>query len=631
MGIFCTLKNITLSFGNKHLFKEASFTIHKGDRIGLIGLNGHGKSSLFKILNGAMNPDISTPPFKFDKSRGLNNHADEFSVFMVPQELPLKKNELVTIKDYVYRFYLKQENIDQSMIDNFDQTNNWQISNSYNSYLKFFGLSDLNLIVHKLSGGEQKKVLLAIGLSSPANIILWDEPTNHIDIETIKLFENELSNSSKTYILVSHDRYLLSRLTDKIMHIENGKIVSFEGGYQDYLEHLDSLDMQNIKLLDRLKNNMRRETAWMRQGIKARGTRSKKRVEDYNHLKNAITDLRQRAKKELQLNIIKSDRKTKKLVEFKNVEFGYNNTCLLKNISFTIRKGDKIGLLGINGAGKTTLVNLICETLKTTTGQAYRATDLKIRYFSQQRDELSPEKTPFELLATENDFVHLPDGRQMHVTAYFESFLFSKEDIRRPITSFSGGEKNRITLAMNLAMPGDLLIFDEPTNDLDLETIKILEKKLSAFTGSLILITHDRAFLSNVTNKVWQIRKNSIEFFEAGYSQVEPYLEAIALEESIQKENEQIPLENEPNDSTASKNLSTKMSHTEKMRLKSIEHEVGIIETELEGIEKEIETFDFSDMNESKHMEYQQLSNRQSYLEENLLKFYEEIDVFKSS
>jgi ATP-binding cassette subfamily F protein uup len=533
MSILCNLKNISLKFGLKYLFKDAQLTVNLGDRIGLLGLNGKGKSTLFKILNGTITPDPVTPPFEFHKARGEDNL--KFSLFYVPQELPLEGLQDLTINDYFFVFYPELKVIYDNSLEDFDQHHGWELIANYEFYLKYFGLNDFDILVSSMSGGEQKKILLSIGLSSMANLILWDEPTNHLDIETIKLFEDELNSTNKAFILITHDRYLLSKLTKKILQIKNGAIDTFSGSYTDYLQFLQESEHAQMKLLEKLKNNLEREQSWMRQGVKARRTRSKKRVEDFNILKDRVGVIKSEAKRNLELTLSKSNRQTKVLASFENMSFGYEGKDLLfNNISGEIQKGNKIGLLGNNGVGKTTLLKLILDELKPISGKMKIAEDLKVQYFSQKREEIESDSTPFKILGDGNDFVELPDGSKRHVASYFESFLFNRDDIHRPLKTFSGGEKSRLQLALNLTRVGDILIFDEPTNDLDLETIGILEEKLAAFQGAVILISHDRAFLSTVTNKVWLLENGKLQNFEGGYDQVAPYLDAIEMEKELE-------------------------------------------------------------------------------------------------
>jgi ATP-binding cassette subfamily F protein uup len=654
MSILCTLKNINLAFGTKILFKEAFLTLQKGEKVGLIGSNGKGKSSLFKILSSQLEPDRSSPPFSFDKAKVLKGIEGGFSVFLIPQEIPLLETDSITIKNFIFRFYPHLEKISHELdnihhqleqsksneitqrlihkqkerLEEMEHHGGWQTIQLYESYLKYFGLLDLNKKVLNLSGGEKKKILLSLGLSSPSNLLLWDEPTNHLDLDTIKRFEEELSNINKTFLIISHDRYLLTKLTNKIIHIQNGQIDSFSGNYSDYLDHMEKEENDRMKLVEKLKNSLRRETEWMRQGIKARGCRSKKRVENFHKLSESLSDIKGRAKKALNLQVEDSKRKTKTLVELKNADLSFKDKELFANVSLTLKKGDKVGLIGPNGSGKTSLMKMIMGDITPSKGNVKKADAIKIQYFSQDRDELSPDKTPFEILGEGTDFITMPDGNNTHVSTYLKKFLFSQDDLHRPLKTFSGGERNRLQMALNLKQPGDIWIFDEPTNDLDLETIQVLEKELDNFGGSLILISHDRTFLSSVTNKVWLIQDNNIDFFSGGYDQVEPYLEALILEKQLLAQSES---EDEVDDEIPSKSPSPhpkkiKMTNKEKMRFKVIQNEIEESEGILDKIQEELANFDYSSLNEEKSNQLSQLNENQMNLENKILELYEEFE-----
>lgn len=638
MTILANLQNIHLAFGTKVLFNDARLTLHKGDNIGLIGLNGKGKSTLFKILCGDVAPDISTPPFIYDKNK-------QFSHFLVPQEMPAQYFEELNIKNFYLAFWpelltlhrqitkiekeisagndeeklLKRQ---AELIEQIELKGGWQIAQSYESYLKLFELLDLNLPMHKLSGGEQRKIALSAGLSTRDEVILWDEPTNHLDIESIEKFEDEIRKNGKTNIIISHDRYLLGHTTNKICHIHNGKIEQFDGSYLDYLSFLEEREKERLKQIDRLSNMHRRELAWMRQGIKARGTRSKKRVEGFHNIESAISDLKGSAKKVVNLNLLHSGRKTKRLVEITEGSFSYSDTTLLKNLNISVYKKDKIALIGPNGAGKSTLIQLLGGKLQLSSGQHYIADGLVIGVFDQKRATLDENKTPKQLVSDKVDTINLPDGRTRHVHAYLEDFLFTDDQINRPVSSLSGGEKNRLQLAMFMKHPADMWIFDEPTNDLDIETIEILEHQLKTYEQAVIIIGHDRAFIDNIADTTWLINNNSIEIFTGGYAQVAPYLHALEMEKELKqlapaKENKKIEIaeDNKP-----------RMSNKEKMRWRVIEEEIMDTELLIEEVETKIAHFDFTSMNEETRVNFSNLEEKSKELTLQLEKLYQEWD-----
>lgn len=626
MSLLCSIKNISLTFGTKTIFKNAQLSISTGDRIGLLGLNGKGKSTLFKILEGSVVPDHSTPPFEFNKARGDGDDSKRFSLFYIPQELPVTGHEDVSVKDYFFVFYPELKALYETHLDEFERLHGWELIQDYESYLKYFGHTDLDKKITDLSGGEQKKILLSLGLSSIANLILWDEPTNHLDIETIKLFEDELNSTSKAFMLITHDRFLLSKLTRRILHIQHGRIENFDGSYTDYLAFLERSEQAKMSLLNKLKNNLEREQAWMRQGVKARGTRSKKRVENFLDLKDRVSTIKSEAKKTLDLSLQKSGRQTKVLVSFADMDFEYSKSkVLFEGITGEIHKGNKIGLLGQNGVGKTTLLKLIKGDLNPTAGKMKTAENLQIQYFSQKRDELDIDTTPYQLLGDGNDFVALPDGSKKHVISYFESFLFERDDINRPLKTFSGGEKSRLQLAFNLTKPGDILIFDEPTNDLDLETIQILEEKLAEFPGAVILISHDRAFLSTVTNKVWLIDEKKLQNFEGGYEQVSPYLDALEIEKELRDNSAPAPAAT-PAPVAPAPAAPKVMSNKNKQRLETIYTDIESTESKIKIIEEKIAGLDYTKLADPKNGELKILTDAQSTLEERLLALYQELE-----
>lgn len=642
MTVLCSLKNLSLTFGDKTIFENASFQADHGDKIGLIGLNGKGKSSLFKILTGELEPDSKTD-FVFDKASAKQGPEFEYSVFLVEQAFSLP-NEAYTARDYVFYYYpelkklkdaydsaIATEDLDQQqkLLSHMESAQYWDYQNAYESYLRSFELEDLDRDVKSLSGGEQKKVLLALGLISKANLVLWDEPTNHLDIETVKKLEDELNSAQKTFIIISHDRHLLSKVCNKITHIHNAKIDEFKGSYAQYLEFLGEKEELRKKSLAKLKNTLKRETDWMRQGVKARGTRSKKRVEGFENLSKKVQDLKNAAKKEMELSINNSSRKTKKLAALKDMSFGYGDKELFSHLDVELFKGEKIGVLGPNGAGKTTLMRLTKGDLTPTGGEVFQAEGLKVNFFDQKREELNVDSTPFKLLGAGEDFVQFADGRSLHVSAYFENFLFDRGQLHRPLSSFSGGELNRLQLAINLKNESDIWIFDEPTNDLDIESIEILEEKLAAFKGTVLVISHDRTFLENVTNKIWVVKDKGLEKFNSGYSQVQAYLDAIELEESL-KDKDASPSEGASAATeiqvTATEEKKRKLSNKEKERLKKLPSEIEALEKKIESLEAKLSTVDYASLDAQASEELNQMTQEKEESEENLLLMYEEME-----
>ncbi len=597
MTTLLTLQNLSLHYPHKVIFQDVTFTLNQGDKIGVLGLNGHGKSSLFKTIAGLVTPDKTVPPFIYDKNK-------DFSYFYVPQELSNLSDW--SIEDYFFEFHpemkvlkLRLNKINEMLgtgEGNFDKLINEQshlyeellklgedkIHAQYISYLKFFGMENLDRSMSSLSGGEQRKVALSLGLSAPQELILWDEPTNHLDLETIQDFEEELQSSRKTFMLISHDRSLLTNVVDRIIHIQRGKLRSFSGTYGAYLEFLQADQLRREKELDKLSNYNRRETAWIQRGAKARRTKSKKRIEDYATLNKAIQDLKSQAHKSVSLDLKSSGRKSKVLISAEDLTLKFGERTLFDKLNFSISKGDKIALMGRNGAGKSSLLKILLGELAQTSGNVKKLESLDVGYFSQKREALKDNETPWSMIGEGIDFVISNTGEKRHVASYLENFLFSSDEIKRPIHTFSGGEKNRLQLAQFMKHARDIWIFDEPTNDLDLETIGILEDELRNYEGALIIVGHDRSFIDNVTDKCWVLHEGQLENFEAGFSQAEMFLEAIHLEEQMKKRSGPIEVKKEaPKD---------KMTNKERNRYNDLQKEIESLENKMLDIKEEMKS-----------------------------------------
>ncbi len=631
MTTLLTLQNLNLHYPHKVIFKDVTFTLNQGDKIGVLGLNGHGKSSLFKVIAGLVTPDKSVPPFIYDKNK-------DFTFFYVPQELTNLADW--TVENYFFEFHPEMGSLKRRLDiineklgvgeGDFDKLINEQshiyeeltklgedkVHSQFISYLKFFGVEKLERRMDSLSGGEQRKVALSLGLSAPQELILWDEPTNHLDLETIEDFEDELRSSRKTFMIISHDRSLLNNIVDRIIHIQQGKLRSFSGTYEAYLQFLNDDQKRREKELDKLSNHNRRETAWIRRGAKARRTKSKKRIEEYGNLNKAIQDLKSLAHKSVSLNLQSSGRKTKILLSAEDLSLKFGERTLFKGLNFSIAKGDKIALMGRNGTGKSSLLKILLGQLDPTGGKVNRPEGLDVGYFSQKRESLDDNDTPWKMIGEGIDFVISNTGDKRHVASYLENFLFSSDEIKRPIHTFSGGEKNRLQLAQFMKHSRDIWIFDEPTNDLDLETIGILEEELSSYQGALIIVGHDRSFIENVTDKCWVLHEGELEYFEAGFSQAELFLEAIHLEEELKKK--------APQASSQKSIDATKMSNKEKNRYEALPVEIDKIEKKIESLKADLAKIDYASLDKDKKQLLTKLQSELDSQEKKLEVLFEE-------
>jgi ATP-binding cassette subfamily F protein uup len=494
------LEKVSLAYGLKPLLDEVDLAIESGQRLCLLGRNGEGKSSLMRLLMRQSEPDSGQIIFEKNLRCGFLPQdlppADEKTVFdVVADGLP----ELGAVLSE-YHHLLTEPDADLSRLevlqDKIDHLGGWTFETRISQMLKRFGLSAESKM-SELSGGWRRRVLLAKALVNEPDILLLDEPTNHLDINTIRWLEQRLREFQGALLFVSHDRAFVKALATGIIELDRGQITSFTGTYEAYLVEkqklLEDEERQN-KLFDK---RLSEEEVWIRQGIKARRTRNEGRV---RALKKMRDERKQRIETQgkAQMSIQEAAISGKKVIEAKHIGFAFEDgRQLVKDFSLTIMRGDRIGLIGANGAGKTTLLSLLLGKLEPDSGTVELGTKLEVAYFDQLREGLDGDKTVIESVADGHDFVEL-GGSSRHVIGYLNDFLFTAERARTPVRALSGGETNRLLLAKLFAQPANLIVMDEPTNDLDVSTLELLEERLADYSGTLLLTSHDRDFLDEV-------------------------------------------------------------------------------------------------------------------------------------
>ncbi len=480
--ILISMTNAVQAWGDHPLLDHADLMINEGERIGLIGRNGTGKSSLLKVLAGVEKLD-----------EGVLQQKNGIHVAYVEQEPVFPEAE-----DLLESLILRG-GIDK--ID--DEKRRWQIQAKIIEYLHRFGINESTLDVKKASGGEKKKAALSLGFALSPNLLLLDEPTNHLDIDAILVLEeiilSEFKNS-RSLMTVTHDRSFLNRISDRIVELDRGVLRSYPGSFEQYEQRKTEELSAEETARRKFDKFWAQEEVWIRKGIEARRTRNEGRVRRLEQLRI------QRAQRRDQIGSAKisldAGEKSGKLVaELIDVNKSFTNKDIVKNLSLRILRGDKLGLLGPNGVGKTTLIKLILGQLQPDSGSIRLGTNLQIAYFDQLRNELSPEKTLVETVSPGSDWVEVA-GTRKHVVGYLNEFLFPPHRVNVKVSSLSGGEKNRLLLAKLFAKPANLLVMDEPTNDLDIDSLELLEDTLSRYPGTVILVSHDRSFMDNVATLV---------------------------------------------------------------------------------------------------------------------------------
>ncbi len=502
------LRNISLSFSHPPLLDSISISIEKGERICLIGRNGEGKTTLLKIISGEICPDsgerliLNNSYFTYlqqdlpkeikgsvfdivadglGKIINLIKDYDEISKELEQKETKTKINKLIKIQDEI------------------DSINGWELKHQVNEILSRMKLNPNNDF-SLLSGGMKRRALLARALVKNPDLLILDEPTNHLDVETIHWLEDYLLNWGGAIIFITHDRNFLKKLSTRIVELDRGTLTNYPCDYDEYLSRRSNLENSEALSQNRFDKKLLKEEAWIRRGVKARRARNEGRVRKLDAMRKRAAE-RRRHQGLAKLKISVAERSGNLICEIKDAYFSWGSKKILENFSISIQSGEKIGIVGSNGCGKTTLINLILGNIKPDKGKITTGTKLKVAYFDQLRGNLRLEDTVIDNVSDGSSHVDI-NGKNRHIIGYLGDFLFPPAKCLQPVKALSGGEKNRLVLAKIFTQPANIFILDEPTNDLDLETLELLEELLIDFPGTLFLVSHDREFLDNVVTSL---------------------------------------------------------------------------------------------------------------------------------
>lgn len=550
MSMLFNCQNLTKSYGRGVLFENLSLSISKGDRIGLVGLNGCGKSTLLKILAGIETLDSGELAPRRGITIGYVPQDCEFS------DISPKKVLQEALKNHVEEY--EAERLAKIQLDR-------------------FGFTGKEKSASKLSGGWKKRLYIAKELITSPDVLLLDEPTNHLDLEGIIWLEKFLTQEAVTYLVVSHDRYFLQHVTNKIIEIDKvypQGVMVIDGSYKNFLYHKQKFLEAQLEQERSLSGKARRETDWLRAGVKARTTKAKSRIDEANVLFERLVEVKKRNKQQhAKIDFAATERETRKLVVAKNIAKEIEGKPLFKNLDFTLSPGSRIGLMGPNGCGKTTLLKIIAEEIESDTGTLKRAEDLKVVYFDQHRMKIPLDATLKEALSPNSDYVFFR-GHKIHINGWAKRFLFSPDLLQTPIAKLSGGERARITIAHLMLQPADILLLDEPTNDLDIPTLETLEESLKEFSGALVLISHDRCMLDRICNSIIAFKESNKTQIFSDYKQ----WEASNSQENIPKEIVK-----------ANKTSKSSISYAKKKEMDAIERKIAKLENEVKDLNYKLE------------------------------------------
>ncbi|KJS20383.1 MAG: hypothetical protein VR72_14950 [Clostridiaceae bacterium BRH_c20a] len=604
-----SVENITKTYGEKVLFGNISFAISEKQRIGLIGVNGTGKSTLLRIIAG-----IETP------EEGKITHANQFHIEYLPQ-YPVFAEELTVLEQIYYgdtplmkvlREYeraadeLENDPLDtekqkrlSSMQEKMDQLNAWEANTIAKTVLTRLGVNDFSQPVKELSGGQKKRVAIAKALIHPADLLVLDEPTNHLDNEIIDWLEEYLVQYRGALLVVTHDRYFLNRVTNRILELDQGKLYSYDGNYEVFLEGKAQRREQEIAGERKRENILRRELAWLKRGAKARTTKQKARIQRVQEIQEGKKDI---TTEKLEI-AIGSNRLGKKVLELKDITKAYGELELIKNFSYLVVPGQRLGIIGPNGTGKTTLLNIMAGSIEPDEGKVEIGQTVKIGYYTQDYVDMNHDLRVIEYIREGAEVVKTVDGQLITAENMLERFLFSRGMQWTYIRKLSGGERRRLYLLRILIEEPNVLFLDEPTNDLDTETLGILEDYLDHFPGVVITISHDRFFLDRVVDHLLAFEGESvIRPFFGNYSE---YLELRKQEKADKSSDAE---RNDTKKTPQKKERAKKLSFKEKREWDEIEDRIAALENKNTELKKQIELAggDFGRIQQL-HLEQQQV------------------------
>ena len=617
-----TLENISKSYSEKILVDNISLGINEGEKIGIIGVNGTGKSTFLKIIAGVEEPDAGTIT-KGNRVRieylSQSPNYDE-NATVIEQVFRGNSEEMSLLRDYEEVLEEINKNPSDEILHNklirlqgkIDALNLWGLESEAKVVLTKLGINDFEAKVSTLSGGQKKRVMLASALITPCELLILDEPTNHLDNETINWLEGYLNSRKGALLMITHDRYFLDRVTNRIIELDQGRLFSYEGNYSVFLEKkMERLEIEQATE-EKRQNLIRKELAWVKRGAKARTTKQKARLDRFDELINRKV---YEQTENVEISVMGS-RLGKKIIEIENISKGFGDKQLIKDFSYIVTRQDRIGIVGENGAGKSTLIKMLEEKLTPDSGEIVKGETVRIACFSQDDEHMNPDMRAIEYIKEVAEYLQTATGERITASQMCEKFLFDGTLQWTPIGKLSGGERRRLHLLRVLMDSPNVLLLDEPTNDLDIETLKRLEDYLDDFGGVVITVSHDRYFLDRICNKIFAYEGNgNIRIYTGNYSD---YLLTKEYEEAINKEEKSTEKQ---------KDSSEKKERFKEKKLKFTykeEREFETIDEDIENLENKISEIDvLMDKNSRDFTKLQELMKEKEETEAELEHKYE--------
>lgn len=592
---YLTVENISKSYGEHTLFENISFSVHKDQKIAFVAKNGTGKTSILNILSGDDSADSGDVIFRKDIKVSFLSQDPKFDdALTVEETIFASDNPILKIIASYEKALLNPEDTDayQTAFDAMERHQAWDFETLYKQILFKLKLDDLNQKVSVLSGGQKKRLALANALINKPDLLILDEPTNHLDLEMIEWLEAFFAKENITLFMVTHDRYFLERVCNEIIELDEGELYSYKGNYSYYLEKREARIERESVETGKAKQLFKKELTWMRRQPKARTTKSKSRIDDFADIKHRAHQRRNDHEVQLELNM---ERLGSKILEFHKVSKAFKDKTILDAFEYTFKKGERVGIIGKNGTGKTTFLNILTQTAQPDSGKVVKGDTVKFGYYTQSGINIKPEQKVIDVIREFGDHIPLKKGKTISAQQLLERFLFSRKKQYDYVEKLSGGERKRLYLCTILIQNPNFLILDEPTNDLDIVTLNVLESFLLDFPGCIIVVTHDRYFMDKVIDHLFVFRgEGIIEDFPGNYSDYRVYEDSQPVIPNTGAD------EDKKDNKSWKQNEASKLSFNEEKELRNIESKLNALAFDKKELEAKFHNPDLSqdDINE---------------------------------